>query len=51
MSRFHETVDVGGGARLWTTWEGDGTPIVLGYGGAALYYRRYQQFHDPDDHQ
>jgi hypothetical protein len=23
---------------------------VLGYGGVAWYYRRYQQFHNPDDH-
>jgi proline iminopeptidase len=33
MSRLHEKVEVGGGARLWTTWEGDGTPIVLCHGG------------------
>jgi hypothetical protein len=24
---------------------------TLGYGGVALYYRRYQQFHSPDDQQ
>jgi hypothetical protein len=24
---------------------------MLGYGGVAWYYRRSQQFHDPDDHQ
>ena len=22
---------------------------MLGYGGVAWYYRRYQQFHHPDD--
>lgn len=25
--------------------------LGLGYGGVALYYRRYQQFHQPEDHQ
>jgi hypothetical protein len=24
---------------------------MLGYGGVAWYYRRYQQVHNPDDHQ
>lgn len=24
---------------------------MLGYGGVAWYYRRYQQFHNPNDHQ
>jgi uncharacterized membrane protein YdjX (TVP38/TMEM64 family) len=24
---------------------------TLGYGGGALYYRRYQQFHKPNDRQ
>jgi len=23
---------------------------MLGYGGVAWYYQRYQQFHNPDDH-
>jgi hypothetical protein len=24
---------------------------ALGYGGVVMYYRRYQQFHNPNDHQ
>jgi len=24
---------------------------MLGYGGVVWYYRRHQQFHNPDDHQ